>query len=627
MIQPVEQISVLHVDDEPELAETVATFLERADKRFSVRTASSAEEGLQELTDTVDCVISDYEMPGMDGIEFLRAVRETYPDLPFILFTSRGSEAIASDAISADVTDYLRKRPDTEQYELLATQVDSAVGQYHAERKLERQTDLFRKVQETAGVGAWEWYPQEEQGYYSEGVYGIYGVESRPEGGPQSDIETFFHPADRDTIRTAFERAVETGKPYEEEVRLIAADGTEKWVRTSGDPQFEGGECVRISGTVQDITRLRDHRETLATLHTAAAEMQECDSLQAAAEQTVGAAESVLEMELCSLLVHEDGMLVPAAASSEASPGGTRRMEPDQGLAGETFQTGESFVVDDISADDVTDPAKSTYRSGLSVPVGDIGVFQAVSTERAAFDGVDRRFTELLTGHAARTMRRLQFEAELRESQEQLRRQNERLERFVGIASHDLRNPLGVARGRLELARQECDSDHLDAVEGAHERMEQLLEHLLTLAREGGRVEELERVDLTALVRDCWGNVSTPEATLQVETDTAVRADPDRLRQAIENLVRNATEHSDGPIRVTVGDLENGFYVADSGSGIPADERDAIFEYGYSTQDTGTGFGLAIVAEIVDAHDWSVTVSESEAGGARFEITGVDRPG
>lgn len=100
-------VRILHVDDEPDLADLAATFLEREDTRFSVDTAVNVTEGLAYLAENeVDCIISDYDMPGQNGIEFLETVRETHPDLPFILYTGKGSEEIASEAISAGVTDY-----------------------------------------------------------------------------------------------------------------------------------------------------------------------------------------------------------------------------------------------------------------------------------------------------------------------------------------------------------------------------------------------------------------------------------------------------------------------------------------------------------------------------------------
>ena len=136
-------IRVLHVDDDPGLSEVTERFLERADDRIAVESAADAEEGLGLLDDDVDCVVSDHEMPGRNGVEFLRAVREESPDLPFILFTGKGGETVASDAISAGVTDYLRKQSNTDHYELLANRVVDAVEGVRTERRLKAQRRRF----------------------------------------------------------------------------------------------------------------------------------------------------------------------------------------------------------------------------------------------------------------------------------------------------------------------------------------------------------------------------------------------------------------------------------------------------------------------------------------------------
>ncbi len=366
--------------------------------------------------------------------------------------------------------------------------------------------------------------------------------------------------------------------------------------------------------------------QTLATLHTAATEIQACDSVQEACERTVEAAEEILDFEMCSLLLHEDGWLDPVAVSSQAPPDGARRMRADQGLAGKTFQTEDSYLIEDVEADEASDPAKAVYRSGISVPIGSVGVFQAVATDVGGFDAADLELAELLVAHTARTIDRLEFERELEAQREALREQNERLERFTSIVSHDLRSPLNVAAGRLELARMDCESEHLDAVADAHERMEALIDDLLTLARDGGPVDELEPVDLATLTQECWQTVRSEEATLDLEADLRIHADRRRLRQLIENLLRNAVDHADERVVITVGSLpeESGFYVADDGPGIPPGERDQALEWGYSTSDEGTGFGLAIVQEIVDAHGWQLAITESTSEGARVEITDVE---
>ncbi|OYR59432.1 response regulator [Halorubrum halodurans] len=138
-------IRVLCVDDDPEFADLTATYLERRNDRFVVETVTSPDRGLDLIDDDPpDCVVSDYEMPGMNGIELLRAVREEHPDLSFVLYTGKGSEEVASDAISAGVTDYLRKQSGTHQYAVLANRVSNAVDQARAERRLREERRRFQ---------------------------------------------------------------------------------------------------------------------------------------------------------------------------------------------------------------------------------------------------------------------------------------------------------------------------------------------------------------------------------------------------------------------------------------------------------------------------------------------------
>ncbi|MHC3436633.1 sensor histidine kinase [Natrialbaceae archaeon A-gly3] len=236
------------------------------------------------------------------------------------------------------------------------------------------------------------------------------------------------------------------------------------------------------------------------------------------------------------------------------------------------------------------------------------------------------------------------YELQRRSDERELERQNERLEEFVSAVSHDLRSPLEVATGYLELLEASLDEDaeddrrdYLETVDRALERITVLIEDTLTLAREGRRVDECEDVSLAETATTCWEVVDSDEAHLEVTTEATVSADERRLRRILENLLRNAVEHgSTSPrsqshedavehggddVTIEVGDLESapGFYVADDGPGIPPAERDRIFDRGYSTGGT-TGFGLAIVERIVTAHGWTIDVTESERGGARFEI-------
>lgn len=228
-----------------------------------------------------------------------------------------------------------------------------------------------------------------------------------------------------------------------------------------------------------------------------------------------------------------------------------------------------------------------------------------------------RTFSDML-GHAlAQTQR-----------ERELRRKNERLEEFASVVSHDLRNPLNVVQASIEFARDDPAPVHFDRGADAAARMEHIIEQVLTLARVGRDIGETEPVDPTAMARGAWESIHAEGATLEAFDVDPIVADRGRLREAFENLFRNAIEHGGDDVTVRVGPLAEspGFYVADDGSGIPEADRDRVLEQGYTTADGGTGLGLAIVARIVDAHGWEMAVDESDPGGARFEVrTDVQR--
>lgn len=210
--------------------------------------------------------------------------------------------------------------------------------------------------------------------------------------------------------------------------------------------------------------------------------------------------------------------------------------------------------------------------------------------------------------------------------EQELERTNERLDRFSKALSHDLRTPLSVATGRLDLAMDECDSDHLGAVETALERMDVLIENLRSLAHDGGESGEPEPVDLASLGESCVSTVAPDRATLETAVERPIMADANRTRRLLENLMRNAVVHGDEAPTITVAALPDasGFYVEDDGQGIEPDRREAVFETGYSTARGGSGFGLTVVRDIAAAHDWEVELTSGEDGGARFEFTGVE---
>lgn len=250
--------------------------------------------------------------------------------------------------------------------------------------------------------------------------------------------------------------------------------------------------------------------------------------------------------------------------------------------------------------DPITGNPPLLVNAVMKAPIGKQALFRTISNLLAR-----RRQTEGLTT--------------------ELWERNKRLEQFARTLRHELRNPLTVVNGYLEIAREEGDPESFEVCQEYLDQMNQLLEDTLLII-DGGELEyKPEPVDLAATCNGCWKVVSAEEAQLEIGEINQIRADEVRLKQLLENVFRNAVEHVGPTVTVTVGEIADGFYIEDDGMGIPQKERNRVFEEGYSGDSAGTGIGLSVVESVVDLHGWNVRVDQSEGGGARFEITGVNR--
>ncbi len=446
---------------------------------------------------------------------------------------------------------------------------------------------------------------------------------------------------------------------------------------------------------LRDVTLRRERERSLEAIQAASRDLMRAETPDAVAERTVRAVRDVLDLEHAAVHLEENDELRPIAHTDAVvdlyDP--VPAFDVGEGLQGTVFETSEPLVYRDVRGKDVLRDESTPFRGVAVFPLGDRGTLSAAATTPFEHDETLVRLTSLLSANAAAALTRAERESELRERERELARQNEQLDEFASVVSHDLRNPLTVADGYLEKAREEGDVGALDRVESAIDRMDRLTDELLELARNGRVVTDPSPVSLSDLAAEAWKNVDTGDACLDVRTDAVIRADRPRLLQLFENLFRNSIEHgstnnwtqsgdsgehgssgdpnascsadavgcasadfdskpprdaaetgvsppagrspsggdnsddeaaTDSPLSVTVGTFEHGFYVSDTGRGISPENREKVLEQGFTTSDDGTGFGLAIVHEIAEAHGWSVRVDESAEQGARFEIVGVE---
>jgi PAS domain S-box-containing protein len=853
------QVRLLHVDDEPEFADLTKTFLERDDDRFTVETVTSADEGLQHLADCPpDCIVSDYNMPGTDGIEFLRTVRERDADLPFIFFTGKGSEELASDAISAGVTDYLQKQSGTEQFELLANRIKNAVQARREAQRAERQEELMRLTESAGDTGGWELDVATDELVLTPGGRQLLNVECQRI--PFERFLSFFQPDDGDDVRIAVDTVIQTQEQVEGTWQLHSADDTRQHVDITMTSVVIDGKTIKVRGAITDLTKykqreqqLRQYRDILGSINDAVfvvdqdqtivyANEQSLDNVSLAAEEVsgepiipfveqytadtsdtaefeqalattlndredekpdlveltvaAGGSESVFEHRFSRVSTTQNSMdedvnKAVAIVARDVTDRKQREQELKQthNLMSEMEQLAEIGAWEyDANEDKTThtagelriyglDPeselrldeafefyhpedlnrlktrfrecleAGEPYKMDVRVTRADgeqrwvttqgqriqqegteivRGYVQDITDEKERINTLEQTETlfenaqdmlfiiehsndefsvkrvnqafESATGLSnddlkGRTPQELfgkargqeiegkyrqcieheeslSYEETLDEEQvpnkdspaddgivywkthispvkmdgevdwivgatrdineqkrreQKLKRRNRRLDEFTSIISHDLRNPLNVAEGRLELACRDCDSRHLADAANAVDRCQTLLDDTLTLARQGEQIGEKDSVGVSDAAEQSWQNVMTESAELNTEASLTIRADTSSLQQLFENLYRNAVEHGGSDVTVRVGEMDSGFFIADTGSGIPESEREDIFETGYSTTDNGTGFGLRIIKEIADAHGWKINVTESQQGGARFEITDIEK--
>ena len=671
-------IRLLHVDDDEAFCEQAARHLERADPSLSVGTETDPSRALDRLADEpFDAVVSGYEMPTLDGIQLLRAVRERHGDIPFLLFAGTGDESVASEAIAAGVTDCLRKEFSTEQYALLANRVRKAVTaarQRHRAGELERVNRLIRRVNrritgadtvaeiermvcETVAAAdpyrfAWIGGPDPETG----------AIVARATGGDAADYldSADIRTGDTPEGRGPAGRAVRTGES--QVAQDIPEDPSfEPWHEVAARYEFRSVIVLPLQGSESDHGLL-----TLYAGRRAAFDGTGRAILTELAETIAGALDGAearrrlkrreRELERYESIVEASGdpvYVIDAAGRfgfvTDRIVGMTGYAEDEllgehvsKVLPAEDVRRGEELIESLL----VTGRDRGTYEMTIRTADGErITCENHVSL--LPFEDEFRGTVGVIRDITERKIR-----------EHELERQNERLEEFASVISHDLRNPINVVRGSLELAEQREDLGELDRAHRGLDRMNALVEDLLALAREGGRVTEFGDVDLDVVAERAWDVVATGDATLHAGTDRTVRAAESRLQQLLENLFRNAVEHgsdpappqatanggvddsgghgaadpgdgegtsADTPVTVRIDDLpgESGFYVEDDGPGIPPARRDRVFERGYTTGEGGTGFGLRIVAECAEAHGWSVAATAGSDGGARFEFTDV----
>ncbi len=432
------------------------------------------------------------------------------------------------------------------------------------------------------------------------------------------------HPPDMaETVHANDRRVLETGEPIEIEEQ-ITVDGDERTYLSLKVPARDtASDIAGVFGVSTEITDHKKRERQLEALNKEIPRLLSAETVEEVAERGVVAAREILDLQANAIHLYdaENEELAPVAYTDDVLEliGEPPTFRDGESIAWRVFKDGTATAIDDIQTDADIYNSESPIRSELYLPLGEHGILMAGSPTPSDFDSQDVTIGELLAAHLRTALSQVTTEQALREREAELEAQNERLDQFASMVTHDLRNPLSVAAGNLELYQETGDNSHLETIDTALTRIQELITDLSTLARHGIPDENHEPVDVSEVAHDAWELIDTRSATLSTDPCT-VTGDASQLTALFENLFRNAVGHGGADVTVRVGSLENGFYVEDTGKGIPPDERDTVFDHGYTTGYSGSGVGLTIVSRIAKAHNWDVTITDSNEGGARFEF-------
>lgn len=395
------------------------------------------------------------------------------------------------------------------------------------------------------------------------------------------------------------------------------------------DRSFTEGEreIVKLLGqwTGYELERQR-FEDRLRGLHRVSQEFLVAETLEEVARIAVETGRTLFDLPVTACWEYDsrNDLLRPLAETERCLDvvGETPTFERREALVWEAFDDKAVRVYEEVDGERGAYNPETKLRSEVHVPLGDHGVIITGATEPRAFDDVDVESLRLLGVLVREAMAAVKREMSLVERGEALQRQNERLDEFTRIVAHDLRNPLSGAVGALEVARETGEDRFYARAEQSLQRMDDLIQELLEIARGERQAVDPRDLALAAVVEEAWSYIDAPNATLSVTDDLGViYADETRLLQLLANLFRNSVEHAGEDVTVKVGRLpeRDGFYVTDDGPGLPADVRSAIRDFGSAGTAADLGIGLTGVVDIVEAHGWELTLPD-EADGACFEI-------
>jgi PAS domain S-box-containing protein len=611
-------IRVLYVDDEESLLELAKEFLE-SNNDLVIEISSNATEGLRRISEGgIDVVVSDYAMPDMDGLAFLRALRRSGSDVPFILFTGKGREEVVIQALNGGADSYLQKggHP-APQFAELAHRIIKAAERHRAVRALTQSEARLRRAEEIAGFGHWELHLDDRTMHSSSGAKIIYGTN---EGlNTFDEVKDIPLPEFRPLLDRALKNLMEKGEVYDIEFKVRRpSDG--RIVDVHSKAEYDPINRI-VFGVLQDITERKRAQTEISIkneeLEASYAQMSSAEEELIAAQHKLSVAMDLAklvywEIDLAKgIFIFNDNFYSLYSTTADREGGHTMRIEE---YSDRFVHPEDRSFVTKVIEQNITSQTKVHQIEHRIVrrdgQVRDVVVCIEMEMGNNGFPlyiyGANQDITDRKRAEVA------------------LERANRKLGLLNSITRHDIMNQMTILRGNLELLRIKSADPEAQSRMERIDRASQIILDQIRFTKEyqdmGSSAPQWQ--NLARLLRD--GQAAREIKDLRI-SDRAARlslyADP-MLPKVFSNLIENTVRYGGKPssVRIDCEPADNGMELVyqDAGPGIPQADKEKIFEKGFGK---GTGLGLFLSREILAITGMAIRENGTEGHGARFVIS------
>ncbi|MCP1662331.1 MAG: PAS domain S-box protein [Methanocalculus sp. MSAO_Arc1] len=615
--------TLLYIDDEPGLLEIGRMFLEQ-NKKMIVSTCESARDAIGILQKhSFDAIISDYQMPGMNGIQFLKYLRQNGDRTPFIIFTGKGREEVVIEAFNNGADFYLQKGGDARsQFAELQNKVRHAIERKNAEEALRRSEERYRNVVETQTEYICRFKPDGTHIFVNDAYCRFYGKAEEEIIG--SRFKPVIHDEDKEEVSRTFAGLTPDNPSCYNKQRIIMPNGDIVWQRWSTRAFFDTkGKVYEYQSVGRDITEQMQREDELREINT---------ELMAAYEQ-LAASEEEIRQQLDEIItaqqaLRESEQRYQAVIESQSEfisrfrPDGTHILVNDA-YARYFGKTKEEFLGEQFEPE--IHPEDQARVQAFFASLTEANPAGRIEHRIIMPDGSIR--WQEWSDHAIynKNGRIKEYQSvgrditDRKSAEEALRLTNNKLHLLTSVTRHDILNMIMVVRGYLKLTNK---SEISPVVEKNLRKMETAvlaIERQLMFTREYEQLgasdpawipmhTSIRKITDSRLSLSCQG----PEVTLF--------ADP-MIEKVFSNLYDNTLRHGDGAtsIRITTEQADTDLLITweDDGTGIPEDTKEHIFTRGVGRN---TGYGLFLAREILAITGMSITETGTPGEGARFEI-------